>query len=244
MNPLFEVNSFQIPNALVDELLCELSGNELKCYLIIVRKTKGWQKEEDAISLSQFESLTGLSRNVVINSCKKLEELGLVESRKGFRNTTVYWLKKSTSAKTEPVQKMNLSSEENELVTSSESEHTKDTIKNTTKKTILKKYIKKDLDLSAFAQVPSEQVWIDYLEHRKNKKAKLTQTALDRLISEMNRCLAFGYSIDDVLAECMARGWIGFKCDWITKQSVQQKPNRINAASGGVSNPTGFKVVN
>ena len=43
----FIVNSFQLPNAVVDELLRDISPNALKCYLVIVRKTIGWQKEWD-----------------------------------------------------------------------------------------------------------------------------------------------------------------------------------------------------
>lgn len=92
----FEVNSFQVPNVLVDELLEHLSGNELKCYLFIVRKTKGWQKEEDAISISQFIKATKLSNRVIIQSCKKLVDLGLIEQKTGYRNTNVYLCKKVT----------------------------------------------------------------------------------------------------------------------------------------------------
>lgn len=50
----FIPNSFQISNAFVDEMMGELSGNAVKCYLIIVRKTRGWGKESDAIAISQF----------------------------------------------------------------------------------------------------------------------------------------------------------------------------------------------
>ena len=34
-------NTFQTPNALTDEVMRLLSGNEVKCYLVIVRKTFG-----------------------------------------------------------------------------------------------------------------------------------------------------------------------------------------------------------
>lgn len=50
----FIPNSFQISNAFVDEMMGELSGNAVKCYLIIVRKTRGWGKESDAIAINQF----------------------------------------------------------------------------------------------------------------------------------------------------------------------------------------------
>ena len=50
----FIPNSFQVPNALVDHFLLKLNEFELKIYLVIIRKTKGWNKDFDAISISQF----------------------------------------------------------------------------------------------------------------------------------------------------------------------------------------------
>ena len=66
MSSKFIPNSFQVPNAVVDELMAELSGAELKIYLFILRKTKGWNKEADAISVSQFMKACNLSNRKVI----------------------------------------------------------------------------------------------------------------------------------------------------------------------------------
>lgn len=106
-----------------------------------------------------------------------------------------------------------------------------------------KKINKKDLDLSKFSQPPDKKVWTDYLEHRKNKKAKLTQTALNRLAEEINKANAMGYSTDTVLAECMLRNWQGFKVWWMVKDQ-QVKAEKINQVSTRPSNPAGFVVVN
>ena len=50
----FIPNFLQVPNVVIDELLPDLTGAELKCYLVVIRKTKGWNKESDNISISQF----------------------------------------------------------------------------------------------------------------------------------------------------------------------------------------------
>ena len=50
----FIPNSFQIPNQIIDEFMPFLNEMELKFYLFIMRKTKGWQKESDGIAISQF----------------------------------------------------------------------------------------------------------------------------------------------------------------------------------------------
>lgn len=83
-------NSFQISNVIVDDLLSSLTGNELKCYLLIVRKTRGWHKECDSISVSQFQEATGISNRVVIEACKSLVEKGLIIQKSGARNISVF----------------------------------------------------------------------------------------------------------------------------------------------------------
>lgn len=101
----FEVNSFQIPNALIDSgLIANISPNELKCYLVVVRKTAGWHKEWDFIPNTQLMELTGIKKRQTIYSCmNKLEEYGLIESTKELGKTTKYKLKavpiKGTSTK-------------------------------------------------------------------------------------------------------------------------------------------------
>lgn len=53
----FISNAFQIPNDLIDNgHMAKMKGAALPCYLLIVRKTRGWNKQADSISLSQFKS--------------------------------------------------------------------------------------------------------------------------------------------------------------------------------------------
>lgn len=86
-------NSFQIANAVVDDLLCLMSGNAWKCYAVIVRKTVGWQKEMDYISVSQFKTLTGIKKDeTVADALKELGELDLIASVKRHGKVTGYRL--------------------------------------------------------------------------------------------------------------------------------------------------------
>lgn len=89
----FIVNSFQLPNSVVDELLADLTGAELKCYLLVVRKTKGWNKEIDSISIGQFMEVTGLSNRSVITACDSLVEKGLLVRSGGERRLNTYSVK-------------------------------------------------------------------------------------------------------------------------------------------------------
>ena len=209
----FIPNSFQVPNALVDDLMAELGGVELKCYLLVIRKTKGWSKEFDAISLSQFVTFTGAGKTAVINALKNLVDTGLLVRKVGTRNTSVYAInlfKNRTSSESELVQKVNCTGSESELVTSSESEHTKNNIKNTTQNTNKKNTKKSDLDLLANFGITG-QLADDFIVLRKAKKAPITETALKGYQSEADKA---GISICEAVAIAIKRNWQGFNASW------------------------------
>jgi hypothetical protein len=63
----------------------------------------------------------------------------------------------------------------------------------------------------------SESVWGDWLALRKAKRAVVTQTALDGIAREAAKA---GVPLQEALAESCARGWIGFKADWMAPRSV------------------------
>lgn len=56
-----------------------------------------------------------------------------------------------------------------------------------------------------------EQVWKDFLATR---KAKLTDTALAVIVKEAQKA---GWTLQAALQECAARGWRGFKAEWVNK---------------------------
>ena len=70
-----------VPNIYFDEYMPELSGAEIKVLFAIVRKTLGWQKESDEISIEQLQRTTGLSRNSVRAGLRGLLKRGLVVER-------------------------------------------------------------------------------------------------------------------------------------------------------------------
>lgn len=60
----------------------------------------------------------------------------------------------------------------------------------------------------------TDQVWKDFVEHRRKKKAVITATVLSRIRSEVEKV---GWCMDDALAEMCARNWQGFKGEWVKK---------------------------
>lgn len=80
----FIANSFQVPNAFIDEMLDKISGNACKIYLLIVRKTRGWNKTADKISYSQIQKFTGVnSRTTISKALDELLDLGLIVMQNG-----------------------------------------------------------------------------------------------------------------------------------------------------------------
>ena len=87
-------NYTPVPDELFDEQLPDLSGAELKVLLYIIRRTFGFKKESDNISLSQLlhgittkENIvldrgTGLSKKTLLETIKNLIEKNLIISER------------------------------------------------------------------------------------------------------------------------------------------------------------------
>lgn len=58
-----------------------------------------------------------------------------------------------------------------------------------------------------------EQIWEDWLQLRKTKKAPVTQTAIDGISREAEKA---GYTLEQALEACCSNGWQGFKADWVS----------------------------
>lgn len=71
-------NYTQTPNAIFDHWLPILGFAELKVLMAIVRKTFGWHKAVDQISLSQLEKLTGLAPKNIRKAAKSLSDRGII----------------------------------------------------------------------------------------------------------------------------------------------------------------------
>ena len=72
-------NTFQTPNLLTDDgLMALISGNELKCYIVVIRKTFGWRKDKDRIAKSQIITATGIGDKTVDDCMAALVKYRLV----------------------------------------------------------------------------------------------------------------------------------------------------------------------
>lgn len=222
------VRGFIFPNSIIDELLPELSHSELKCYLCVLRKTKGWNKEEDAISVSQFMKVTGLSNKAVIAACESLVEREILERKSGDRNTGIYSIKtyeSVTSEKSSLVKNFPSTSEKSSPVTSEKSSHTINNIKNNIQNTNKKNTKKSVLELLADFGITG-QLADDFIIHRKACKAPITETALKGFQREADKA---GIPLAEAITISIERNWRGFKSEWDWRGSgvIQRQPQKM-----------------
>jgi hypothetical protein len=69
-----------------------------------------------------------------------------------------------------------------------------------------------------------QSVWEDFVQQRKNKKAPITETALKGIEREARKA---GISLNDALQEICARGWTGFKAEWVFKDQPKKTEHQI-----------------
>jgi phage replication O-like protein O len=82
-------NHTQIPNTFIDESMARLTHAQFKVLIAICRKTIGWHKHSDYISISQIMELANVSNKTVVNALVQLEGMGYITTKKSERTTTL-----------------------------------------------------------------------------------------------------------------------------------------------------------
>ncbi len=112
----------------------ELTHAQFKVLIAICRKTIGWHKHSDYISISQIVELANVSNKTVVSALKQLEEMGYITTQKSSHRTTLITInyQDSTSVVSTPTSVTSTQgSVMSTQVTSVMSTHTKETIKET-----------------------------------------------------------------------------------------------------------------
>lgn len=201
----FIPNSFQLPNALIDDgAMVEMKGAPFAIYVVIVRKTRGWQKEMDAISISQFVKFTGYGKDAVIAGAEKLVSLGFVERICRDHQPTLYSLSDLAEREIENLSEnpttANLSDKTTRVVgktdkSLSENPTHNNNYKTTNTKTNSNKEKSKKTSsekLNVFdakaIELPvnvNRDLWIQYVDMRKTIKKPNTEFAVKLLINKL-----------------------------------------------------------
>lgn len=76
-----------------------------------------------------------------------------------------------------------------------------------------------------------EQVLVDWLASRKAQRAAVTATVWRQFNTEFSKLAAYGITAEQALAEALAAGWRGLKCEWVLNRLNTQA--RHDARSSG-----------
>jgi phage replication O-like protein O len=90
-NPQADKGYTRIANEMLEALAgIRISGEARQCLDVILRKTYGWNKKEDTISLSQFCLLTKMVKSRVCCSLAKLRQMNIIITKKGNGSGNIY----------------------------------------------------------------------------------------------------------------------------------------------------------
>ena len=73
----------------------------------------------------------------------------------------------------------------------------------------------------------SQSVWQEFVNHRKSKKAQVTQLVIDGIQKEADKA---GFSLEDALKEVVVRNWQGFKAEWVLPKPTFGDMARVSVA--------------
>lgn len=89
IRPFASQTSFTVfHNILLDVIMPELSGNQWKVLTYIVRRTIGWQKQQEVLSYEQIRTGTGIASDTTISAClDALEQFGYIAIERAPKQT-------------------------------------------------------------------------------------------------------------------------------------------------------------
>lgn len=228
----FISNAFMMPNDLIDKgYMAKMKGAALPCYLFIVRKTRGWNKSNDNISISQLVEGTGYKKDAVLGGVEQLISMGIVEKISFQNRPSKYTLTDNVIAVGNTASDNSAVGNTDTAVDISDSNLSEiPTHKNNIKTTNTKTNVISD-SKAKFSFVEAlknlgadEQLIKDWLIVRKTKKASNTQTAFTTFEKQLSKS---GIDINLVLKVCIDRDWKGFSASWLQNVDLHNYQDQI-----------------
>lgn len=243
----FISNAFMLPNDLIDKgYMALMKGPALACYLFIARKTRGWNKSTDSISVSQLVEGTGYNKDSVLKGCEKLVELGIVV-RKSFTNQPAKYELTDSIFAVDILDSENIAVESlDSAVEILDSTHSKkSTHNNNYKTTNTKTNINNGEKTNSTSEKPKKQkkelfdakpvelpenvnrdLWIQFVDMRTANKKSLTENAVKLILKKLE---SFGALANQSLENSIIGNYQGV---FAPKQDHSANPQNNNAHQG------------
>lgn len=216
-----------MPNDLIDKgYMAKMKGAALPCYLFIVRKTRGWNKSNDNISISQLVEGTGYKKDAVLGGVEQLISMGIVEKISFQNRPSKYTLTDNIIAVGNTASDNSAVGNTDTAVDISDSNLSEiPTHKNNIKTTNTKTNVISD-SKAKFSFVEAlknlgadDQLIHDWLAVRKTKKASNNQTSFNRFENQFSKS---NLDINTVLRICIERDWKGFEVSWLNNVNLSE----------------------
>lgn len=220
-----KTNFTKLQNQFIDEYLSILSGNSIKCYIFILRKTTGWNKKKDSISIAQISKNTGIKKpHTIHKSLKELEEIGLIKCQKSTGKTSIIevlnqCLKRAVPKKGTSAENGHIPVPKKGTTTSAENGHT---TKETIKETVLKEKEK------GYPDELNIEAWELWEQHKKEKKQAYKPTGRKQAIKKLAQ-LPKDKQLDCIELS-ITNNWAGF---FIDKFKVEQNEENTKRTDNG-----------
>ena len=253
----FTVNSTQIPNAFIDEAMASLTDKALRIYLVVVRKTTGWHKASDAISIAQIKEITGYrDERTIRTATRQLVDFGLVTAKQVNGKPTVYSpvqgadfdIAEKGENQHDPLHDMHPPHEMHPLhdvqgdplhdvqgdplhdmhPTKEKKEKKESNIRKVPKENAANSKTQNQPFTEFTSQLPKEVV--DELRaYRKLKSKPVTPRALNGIAKDLLACqLATGKSLDELLEIMQKKSWLTIRPDWLIEKPRFTPPQKQN----------------
>ena len=99
-------------------------------------------------------------------------------------------------------------------------------------KPITNNQIKNKAVVTAAPDGVSQEVWDSFLQQRKASRAVVTPTVVKKIAQEAQKA---GWTLENALAECAARGWRGFKAEWVAEKQAKNVGERNRDTMQGLT---------
>jgi len=109
----------------------------------------------------------------------------------------------------------------------------------TERETEVEKEVEKEKEKETKEKAPegvSPEVWDSFVKQRKASRAVITTTVIKSIQKEADKA---GWTLEQALAECAARGWRGFKATWVQEKLTrsEERQNVMAELTRGKSIP-------
>ncbi len=153
-NPQWENGYTKIANDILEALAgIRINGEARQCLDVVLRKTYGFNKKEDIISLSQFTLITHLGKEHLCRNLNKLAKMNLIITQKGNGKGNIYRFNKDYSTWKPLPKKVTITQKGNKPLP--KKVNTKETL---TKERKEKEYKEKEKEMTDYEKTIFEQI--------------------------------------------------------------------------------------